>query len=132
MRVFAPSIITSHLVEFPVPNIVTANKRSLGQGNVFTGVCLSVGGGGCLSSMHHRSHNRGVLHLGGLPPGGLPPGGGLHLGADANPPGGRPPRGRPPRSRPPWRHPRRGPASRRWELDRLSQICLQGDFGRSP
>ena len=28
--------------------LITARKRSLGQGNMFTGVCLSTGGGGCL------------------------------------------------------------------------------------
>ena len=38
--------------------IVTARKRSLGQGNVFTGVCLSTGG--WLPSMRHRSHSQGV------------------------------------------------------------------------
>ena len=40
--------------------IVTACKRSLGQGNVFTPVCHSVQGGFC-QSMHHRSHDRGSL-----------------------------------------------------------------------
>ena len=33
----------------------TARKRSLGQGNVFTGVCLSTGS--WLPSMHHRLHD---------------------------------------------------------------------------
>ena len=28
-------------------NVITARKRSLGQGNMFTGVCLSTGGGAC-------------------------------------------------------------------------------------
>ena len=33
--------------------LITVRKRSLGQGNVFTGVCLSMGG--WLPSIHHRS-----------------------------------------------------------------------------
>ena len=37
--------------------VVTARIRSLGWGNVFTGVCLSTGGRGWLPSMHHRSHD---------------------------------------------------------------------------
>ena len=56
--------------------IVTARKWRLGQGNVFTGVCLSTEGG-WLHSMHHRSHDqgggsasRGVGLHGGLRPGG--------------------------------------------------------------
>ena len=40
-------------------HVFTGHKRSLGQGNVFTGVCLSIGGG-WLPSMHHRSHDQGV------------------------------------------------------------------------
>ena len=63
--------------------IFTARKRSLGQGNMFTGVCLSTGGGlvlgGCLVT--RGSGPRGVaapqracLVLGGLPgPGGSGP-----------------------------------------------------------
>ena len=61
------------LANFPV---VTARKRSSGQGNLFTGVCLSTegvgfpacitghmtsiwgGGGGWLPSMHHRSYDQ--------------------------------------------------------------------------
>ena len=39
--------------------IFTARKRSLGQGNVLTVVCLSTGGG-WLPSMHHRSHDQEV------------------------------------------------------------------------
>ena len=46
--------------------IITARKRSLGQGNMFTGVCLSTGGclvpGGCLGV----SGPGGVPALGGL------------------------------------------------------------------
>ena len=45
--------------------IVTARKRSLGQGNVFTPVCHSVHRGGHCPSMHHRSHGRGVSVQGG-------------------------------------------------------------------
>ena len=61
---------------------ITTRKRSLGQGNVFTGACHSFcprWGGGWLPSMHHSSHDQGVciqrgLHLGGLHPRGLPSG----------------------------------------------------------
>ena len=45
--------------------VITAHKRSLGQGNVFTPVCHSVQGArGWLTSAHHRSLDRGggVLH----------------------------------------------------------------------
>ena len=50
--------------------IVTAHKRILGQGNIFTGVCPR-GGGRWLPSMHHRSHDQRGLHPGGR---GLPTG----------------------------------------------------------
>ena len=55
--------------------VFTNDKRSLGQGNVFTGVCHSFcpqGEGGWLPIMHHRSHP-GCLPAGGLNLGGLPP-----------------------------------------------------------
>ena len=40
---------------------------NLGQGNVFTPVCHSVHGrGGCLPTMHHRSHDQGVYIGGGI------------------------------------------------------------------
>ena len=39
-------------------SIITASKRSLGQGNVFTPVCHYVQVG-WLPGMHHRSHDRG-------------------------------------------------------------------------
>ena len=71
--------------------MVTTRKRSLGQGNVFTRVCHSVARGvgfpacitghmtsiqgGLLPSMHHRSHDQGVLHPGG---------GVVHLGGSAS------------------------------------------------
>ena len=42
-------------------SIITAPKRSLGQGNVFTSVCHSV---------HRGSASRGGLHPGGSPSGG--------------------------------------------------------------
>ena len=51
--------------------LFTTHKQSLGQGNVFTGVCPQVGGD-WYPSMHHRSHDQ---HLVGsasrvvLPPG---------------------------------------------------------------
>ena len=52
--------------------IITARKRSLGQGNVFTGVCLSTGGVGfppCITG--HMTSIQGGLRPGGrkvLPP----------------------------------------------------------------
>ena len=47
--------------------LVTSRKQSLGQGNVFTDVCLSTGGGGSwLPSMHHRSIDWGVCIREGL------------------------------------------------------------------
>ena len=66
--------------------IITSRKRSFGQGNVFTGVCLSMGvweGWGWLPRMHHRSHDRhpdGVCSHGGLPTGGVASGGFCPLG----------------------------------------------------
>ena len=47
-------------------HIFTAGKPSLGQGNVFTRVCHSVGGGGgWLPSIHHNSHDQGSASRGG-------------------------------------------------------------------
>ena len=47
--------------------VITARKRSLGQGNVFTPVCHSVHNcGGWLPTMHHRSHDRGSAFGGTL------------------------------------------------------------------
>ena len=76
----------SILIKFQHPtgtSVSTARKRSLGQGNVFTGVCLSTGG--LCPSMHHRSLDQGVCPggslsmglcpVGSLPWGGLCPGG---------------------------------------------------------
>ena len=51
---------------------ITARKRSLGQGNVFTPVCRSV-------------HGEGSAFGGSLHPGGLHPGGGVCMGG-ADPP----------------------------------------------
>ena len=54
--------------------ILTARKRSLGQGNIFTGICLSTGGrrhawqGSCMAGgMHHRGYAwpRGLAWQGG-------------------------------------------------------------------
>ena len=45
--------------------LFTTRKRSLKQGNVFTGVCLSTGGGGRLRRMQYRSHDLGGLPMGG-------------------------------------------------------------------
>ena len=60
--------------------LITAAKRSLEQGNIFTGVFLSTRG--WLASMHHRSRDQGGLHPGG----GSASGGGLHPGGSwANP-----------------------------------------------
>ena len=36
---------------FSFDEIFTARKRSLGQGNMFTGVCLSTGGGGLVEGV---------------------------------------------------------------------------------
>ena len=43
---------------------ITARKRSLGQGNIFTSMCHSFCPhvGGWLPSMHHRSHDWRCLH----------------------------------------------------------------------
>ena len=51
--------------------VITAHKRSLGQGNVFTPVYHSVQGArGWLTSAHHRSLDRGGFCIqGGLHPG---------------------------------------------------------------
>ena len=47
--------------------IITARKRSLLHGNVFTPVCHSVHwGGGWLPSMYHRSYDWGCLPPGGV------------------------------------------------------------------
>ena len=45
--------------------IFTARKRSLGQGNILTGVCLSTGGGGSLYDVTYCPG--GVSVRGGLP-----------------------------------------------------------------
>ena len=51
---------------------ITARKRSLGQGNVFTPLCHSVHRGDLCPSIHHRSHDQGGLCPGGsLPRGSL-------------------------------------------------------------
>ena len=47
-----------------VPVLFTARKRSLGQGNMFTGVCLSTGG--CL--LQEGGAWSGGCLLGGVPP----------------------------------------------------------------
>ena len=81
------NIVNAHL-----SFVMTARKRSLGQGNVFTGVCLFTGGGfpACITGHMTRgvciqeggSASRGVC----IQEGGLPIGGGaasrgiLHLG----------------------------------------------------
>ena len=61
--------------------LITARKRSLGQGNMFTGVCLSTGGGGPGSRGGVWSWG-GAWSWGGVPGtrGSLVPGGGLVLG----------------------------------------------------
>ena len=51
----------------------TTRKRSVEQGNVFTGVCGQ--GRGLCPSKHHRSHDQQVSVQGGLCPEGLCPGG---------------------------------------------------------
>ena len=56
--------------------IITARKRSLGQGNIFAPVCHSVyGGGGCLvpgGSAPGAPGGKGLLLWGGGMPGGDP------------------------------------------------------------
>ena len=42
--------------------LITARKRSLGQGSVFTLVCHSIQGG-WPPSMHHRSHDQGGVWI---------------------------------------------------------------------
>ena len=54
----------SQVVKETLLKLFTARKRNLGQGNVFTGVCLSMGD--WLPSMHHISYGPGGLHPGGL------------------------------------------------------------------
>ena len=71
-------MVKSFLLEL----LITAHKRSLGQGNVFTPVCHSVhrGKGDWLPSMHHMTRGvciQGVSCIGGLHPGSWE---GLHLG----------------------------------------------------
>ena len=74
--------------------LITAHKRSLGLGNVFTGVCLSTGGGFPACIIAHMTsmgrgfclqggglptwglHTRGLRPVGVLPMGGLPTEGG--------------------------------------------------------
>ena len=63
-------------------NLITARKRSLGQGNVFTPVCQFTRGENWLPSMHHRSEAD------------IPP-------PDRHPSGGRHPPGRHPLDRHP-------------------------------
>ena len=43
---------------FLAKEVFTARKRSLGQGNVFTGICLSTGGG--LASQNQKLHDQGA------------------------------------------------------------------------
>ena len=83
-------------------SIFTARKRSLGQGNVFEGVCLSAG----VLRMHHRSHDEGwgsASREGGLHPRGggvLPTGRGVEQ--TAPPPGIRKADGTHPTGTLPW------------------------------
>ena len=60
--------------------IFSACKRSLGQGNIFTGVCLSIVGGGVSVRCHflfreESKYRVGSLSEGSLCPGGFCPGG---------------------------------------------------------
>ena len=65
--------------------VITARKRSFGQGNVFTPSCHSVhrGGSHWLPSMHHQSDDQGQSPLGGLHPRGSAFKEGLHPGGSA-------------------------------------------------
>ena len=82
-----PFSLAWFLVDAPINNIITARKRSLGQGNMFTGVCLSTGGclvpggvpdpGGCLLREGVPGQGGGCLVQGGAGRGGAwwrPPG----------------------------------------------------------
>ena len=53
--------------------LITARKRSLGQGNVFTPACHSVQGKVCIRRVLHAGGStfRGGLHPGGLHPEGV-------------------------------------------------------------
>ena len=109
-------------------------QRSCGQGNVFTGVCLSTGGGGCLPQCMLGCHT--------LPrdQGDPPAGPGRPHGTRETPPGpGRPPRdqadtppgpGRPPhgtRETPPGpgRHPPPGSRLQHTVYERPVRILLE-------
>ena len=53
-------------LNFKGPSVITARKRSLGQGNVFTGVCLSIGEydvTSCLVVWFHV-HSKGSVSVG--------------------------------------------------------------------
>ena len=66
------SLTGSSLTPREVWSVITARRRS----HVFTPVCHSVHRAGWLPSMHHRSHDQGHLHQGGLPRGRFALGGG--------------------------------------------------------
>ena len=93
-----PRIKEIHLREVTENKVITLNiyrpQRSCGQGNVFTGVCLSTGGGGCLPQCMLGCHScpprmeNPPPGTGQTPPGWrTPPGPGRHPPRMENPPG---------------------------------------------
>ena len=77
------------LVSTPHPLLITARKRSLGQGNIFTGVCLFKGGGVSFPACITGHMMGGVcLHRGICIQGGLCPEGGGFLHPEGLSPGG--------------------------------------------
>ena len=78
------------LVSTPHPLLITARKRSLGQGNIFTGVCLFKGGGVSFPACITGHMTGGVcLHRGICIQGGLCPEGGGFLHPEGLSPGGQ-------------------------------------------
>ena len=73
--VFAVYIADFSNVSKLCTSLITARKQSLGQSNVFTPVCHSVGGWCWLPSMYYRSPDKGEVCMRGSASSG-----GLHLG----------------------------------------------------
>ena len=67
-----------HVSKINIYFLITGHKRNFGQGDIFTGVCLSTGEG-------RGSASRWSLPLGALPLEGLHPGAGLHPGGSLPP-----------------------------------------------
>ena len=74
--------------------LLPTSKRSLGQGNIFTGICLSTGRGSLSRRVSVKGSPFNGLCLGGLCPGDLYPGGSVSRGSLSGglcPPEQRPP-----------------------------------------